>query len=397
MIVIIELRFRSIASCTGQQLKHMQLQNKTNNNACKKGTKDVFIKCKMTTSKKLQLFCLCQLKHHCCNHVLTCIGCESTLFTEFGVGVNAKSLPVIAVSSASHCQQQMAIVGCSNQQFRFCHWICCSASFFSSSTCFAMVSWNSIAAIMFWHALAMSRHFLWGLESGLMSNHCLSQLHSRCLIASTKCQLWVCSNLGSSATKWSFLLTMNLMRVLHNWTVFEDTNATVWLLLPSMLRGPFNDVHQMSSTGPLVQRKHHMSELKVWIWWQQVSNTVNAFAILLQFLIQIFVPCLSEHEASFSILSVFSISKSQAVHCEVLLLLFVQSSCCAQWQCQPKMSINSQPDHWFVTSARRATGNHPDATGMPMMKGRLGASCPFRTAIALSERPKPRRTPTKAP
>jgi len=47
-------------------------------------------------------------------------------------------------------------------------------------------------------------------------------------------------------------------------------------------------------------------------------------------------------------------------------------------------------------SARRATGNHPEATGMPMMKGQLGANCPFRTAIALSERPKPRRTPTKA-
>jgi len=50
-----------------------------------------------------------------------------------------------------------------------------------------------------------------------------------------------------------------------------------------------------------------------------------------------------------------------------------------------------------AASARRATGNHPEATGMPMMKGRLGANCPFRTAIALSERPKPRRTPTKAP
>ena len=50
-----------------------------------------------------------------------------------------------------------------------------------------------------------------------------------------------------------------------------------------------------------------------------------------------------------------------------------------------------------TTSARRATGNHPEATGMPMMKGRLGANCPFRTAIALSENPKLRRTPTKAP
>jgi len=50
-----------------------------------------------------------------------------------------------------------------------------------------------------------------------------------------------------------------------------------------------------------------------------------------------------------------------------------------------------------AASARRVTGNHPDATGMPMLKGRLGANCPSRTAIALSERPKPRRTPTKAP
>jgi len=52
---------------------------------------------------------------------------------------------------------------------------------------------------------------------------------------------------------------------------------------------------------------------------------------------------------------------------------------------------------WPNSSARRATGNHSDATGMPMLKGWLGANCPFRTAIALSERPKPRRTPTKAP
>jgi len=49
-----------------------------------------------------------------------------------------------------------------------------------------------------------------------------------------------------------------------------------------------------------------------------------------------------------------------------------------------------------ATSARRGTGYHPDAMGMPMLNGRLGANCPFRTAIALSERPKPRRTPTKA-
>jgi len=50
-----------------------------------------------------------------------------------------------------------------------------------------------------------------------------------------------------------------------------------------------------------------------------------------------------------------------------------------------------------LSSARRVTGNHPEATSMPMLKGRLGANCPFRTAIALSKRPKPRRTSTEAP
>jgi len=80
-------------------------------------------------------------------------------------------------------------------------------------------------------------------------------------------------------------------------------------------------------------------------------------------------------------------------------LLFICSNLILQWHAQPYPTGN---EGWLFhiecllkfPSARRVTGNHPDAMGMPMLNGRLGTNCPFRTAIALSERPKPHHTST---